>query len=442
MVDNRAAGVPESLRETVTALRSGALPLATYVDAACDRVEAREGEIHALVPEAGRRARLRAEAAGLADAYPDDATRPPLYGALVGVKDIIHTHGFVTRAGSDVPPELFAGAEATVVTRLRAAGALVLGKTRTAEFATSTPPATRNPRNPTHTPGGSSSGSAAAVAAGYCALALGTQTVGSVIRPAAFCGIVGFKPTYGRIPIAGVVPYSVSVDTVGLFAPTVADIRLVAPVVIDDWTPTIVAERKPVLGVPEGEYLLQATAEGLTAFARQLAQLEAAGYEVRPIPALRDIAAINQAQMWMNAGELARVHAPWFAQYEDRYRPGTAAIIRMGQDVSDAEIAAGRASRSDVRAELEALMGEYGVDLWVCPPATGPAPEGIASTGDPIMNLPWSHAGMPALSVPAGEYRQSGLPLGLQLVAHAAADESLLAWAEEIAGTVASVTLA
>jgi len=431
-------GVPESLRETVAALRSGALPLAVYIDTVCDRVEAREGEIHALVPEAGRRERLRAEARGLADAYPDAATRPPLYGALVGVKDFIHTHGFVTRAGSDVPPELFAGSEATVVSRLRAAGALVLGKTRTAEFATSTPPATRNPRNPAHTPGGSSSGSAAAVAAGYCPLALGTQTVGSVIRPAAFCGVVGFKPTYGRIPTAGVVPYSVSVDTVGLFAPTVADIRLVAPVVMDNWEP-VVAERKPVLGVPEGGYLLQTSAKGLRAFVRQTAHLEAAGYEVRHISALRDIAEINEIQVRMNQGEIARVHAPWFARYEDRYRPETAALIRAGQDVSDEEIADGRASRDRVRWELEALMREYGIDLWACPSATGPAPEGIASTGDPIMNLPWSHAGMPALSVPAGD--GGGLPLGLQLVARISADESLLAWAEEIAAAVASVTL-
>ncbi len=434
-------GVPESLRETVTALRSGALPLAAYIDAACDHVEAQEGEIHALVPEAGRRARLQAEAAGLADAYPDTATRPPLYGALIGVKDIIHAHGFVTRAGSDVPPELFAGAEAVVVSRLRAAGALVLGKTRTAEFATSTPPATRNPRNPAHTPGGSSSGSAAAVAAGYCPLALGTQTVGSVIRPAAFCGVVGFKPTYGRIPAVGVVPYSVSVDTVGLFASTVADIRLAAPVVMDNWTPAI-TEWKPVLGVPEGGYLLQASAAGLQAFAQQITHLEAAGYEVRHISALRDITEINQIQARMNQGEIAGVHAPWFVQYEDHYRPGTAAIIRAGQGVSDAEITSGRASRGRLRAELESLMAEYGIDLWICPPATGPAPAGIESTGDPIMNLPWSHAGMPALSVPAGEHRESGLPIGLQLVARASADEYLLLWAEEIARAVASVTLA
>lgn len=430
------SGVPGSLTEIVQALRSGALPLDTYIAASCDRVEARDDEIHALVPEVGRRERLRAEAAGLADAYPDPATRPPLYGVLVGVKDIIHAHGFVTRAGSLVPPEVFAGAEATVVSRLRAAGALVLGKTETAEFATSAPPATRNPRNVAHTPGGSSSGSAAAVAAGYCPLALGTQTVGSVIRPAAFCGVIGFKPTYGRIPADGVQLYSVSVDTVGFFVPDVADIALVAPVVVDGWisvTPITPAVR-PVLGVPEGAYLAQAGAVALAAFEEQITRLVAAGYTVRRVPVLADITAINQSQWRMNMGELARVHAPWFAAHEDAYRASTVALIRTGQQVSDAEIAAGRVSRERVRGELESAMRAHDIDLWICPPATGPAPEGITSTGDPIMNLPWSHTGMPALSVPAGTL--NGLPLGLQLVGAANADESLVAWAGEIAAIV------
>jgi len=425
--------VPESLTEIVQALRSGALPLDTYIAASCDRVEARDGEIHALVPEIGRRERLRAEAAGLADAYPDAATRPPLYGVLVGVKDIIHAHGFVTRAGSRVPPEVFAGAEATVVSRLRAAGALVLGKTETAEFATSAPPPTRNPHNPAHTSGGSSSGSAASVAAGYCPLALGTQTVGSVIRPAAFCGVIGFKPTYGRIPADGVQLYSVSVDTVGFFVPDAADIALVASVMVDGWMPVTPAIR-PVLGVPEGAYLAQAGAVALAAFAEQTTRLVAAGYTVRRVPALADIAAINQSQWRMNMGELARVHAPWFAAHEGAYRASTAALIRSGQEVSDAEIAAGRASRERVRAELQSAMRAHDIDLWICPPATGPAPEGITSTGDPIMNLPWSHAGMPALSVPAET--QDGLPLGLQLVGATNADESLVAWTGEIAAIV------
>lgn len=140
--------LPASLVETVAALREGSLPLPAYVAAACDRAEAMEPEIHALLPEAGRRERLHAAAAGLVDAYPDPVTRPPLFGLLVGVKDIIHAHGFVTRAGSALPPHLFAGAEATVVSRLRTAGVLVLGKTHTTEFAGSAPGPTRNPRTP------------------------------------------------------------------------------------------------------------------------------------------------------------------------------------------------------------------------------------------------------------------------------------------------------
>src|SRR5690606_13419755 len=133
---------------------------------------------------------------------------PPLYGALVGVKDVFHVDGFVTRAGSKLPPELFAGPEAVCVKRLREAGALIAGKTVTTEFAFFEPGPTRNPHNVAHTPGGSSSGSAAAVAAGMCNLALGTQTIGSVIRPAAYCGIIGFKPSLNRIPTEGLVYFS------------------------------------------------------------------------------------------------------------------------------------------------------------------------------------------------------------------------------------------
>ncbi len=429
---------PAPLVETIAALRAGSLPLAEYIGEACNRAEATEPTIHTLVPEAGRRARLLAEAAGLMDAYPDAATRPPLFGLLVGVKDIIHAHGFETRAGSALPPHLFAGAEATVVSRLRAAGALVLGKTHTTEFAGSAPGPTRNPHDPAHTPGGSSSGSAAAVAAGYCPLALGTQTVGSVIRPAAFCGIVGFKPTYGRIPPQGIVFYSASVDTVGLFAPDVAGVALVASVVCDGWTPppSLAPDRLPVIGVPEGPYLAQASAEGLEALERQIAALQAGGYEVRRIPALDDLADVARLHVRMNQGELARVHAPWFAQYEALYRPQTLVNLRAGQGVTDAEIDAGRASRGATRARLHALMDAHALDLWACPPATGPAPAGIEATGDPAMNLPWSHAGMPAVSVPAG-FAANGLPLGLQVVARAGTDESLLAWTAGVAGACA-----
>lgn len=230
-----------------------------------------------------------------------------------------------------------------------------------------------------------------AVAAGYCPLALGTQTVGSVIRPAAFCGVVGFKPTYERIPADGLVFYSESVDTVGLFAPDVASVALAAGVVCDGWTsvPVSASDRPPVLGVPEGAYLAQASAAGLAALDRQIAALEAAGYDVRRIPVLDDIAAVARLHGRMNRGELARVHAPWFAAYIHLYRPETLANIHAGQAVTDDEITAGRASRGAVRARLHALMDAHGLDLWLCPPAAGPAPTGIGGTGDPAMNLPW-----------------------------------------------------
>ncbi|MEE9278250.1 MAG: amidase family protein, partial [Dehalococcoidia bacterium] len=206
-----------ALATTVAALRSGSLSLPELIEEVCARMGAVEPQVRAVLPERGRRERLLREAEALARRYPDPGGRPVLFGALVGVKDIFAVEGFEMRAGSALPPELFAGDEAESVRRLRAAGALVLGKTVNTEFAFSDPGATANPHNPAHTPGGSSSGSAAAVAAGIAALALGSQTVGSVIRPASFCGVVGVKPSYGRIPYDGVLYFSESMDHVGFF---------------------------------------------------------------------------------------------------------------------------------------------------------------------------------------------------------------------------------
>lgn len=422
------------LATTVAALRSGAMPLVEYIEEACARIVVAEPEIAALLPEEGRRERLLREAAALAVRYPDPAMRPPLFGILVGVKDIIHVEGFVTRAGTALPPELFAGPEAACVRRLKQAGALILGKTVTTEFAGFEQNGTRNPHNPAHTPGGSSSGSAAAVAAGLCSLALGTQTVGSVIRPAAFCGVVGFKPTYGRIPSQGIVFYSESVDTIGLFTQDVAGMQIAASVLCEGWQP-VMAHNLPVLGVPEGAYLRQASEEGLAALERQVATLAAAGYTVKRVPALDDIAAIAERHTAMNMAEAAAVHCDWYPQYADTYRPVTRSVIEGGMAVSPERLDAGRRSRAEVRAQLESLMAAHGIDLWACPPAPGPAPAGIASTGNPAMNLPWTHTGMPAVTLPAGR-AASGLPLGLQLVARARADERLLAWSASIAALI------
>ncbi|MFQ5594672.1 MAG: amidase, partial [Anaerolineae bacterium] len=430
---------PAPLAETAAALRSGELELTTHIDEICDRIDAVDPQVQALLPEPDRRTRLRSEAAALQARFPDPASRPPLFGVLVGVKDIFRVEGFPTRAGSQFPPEALAGPETACVTTLRQAGALILGKTVTTEFAYFEPGPTRNPHNLDHTPGGSSSGSAAAVAAGLCPLATGTQTIGSVIRPAAFCGIVGFKPSYGRISTEGLILFSESVDHIGLFTQDVAGMELAASVACLNWRSDFRGKqsgRRPVLGVPDGPYLTQASPEALSAFEEQLAQLEEAGYTLRTVGMFDEIELINRRHRRMIAAEMAQVHAEWFRQYEALYRPRTAEIIRDGQTVSADELAAARAGRGVLRDEVHSRMQLAGIDLWVSPAAPGPAPEGIHATGDPAMNLPWTYAGLPSVTVPAGR-AGNGLPLGLQLVAPFMADEQLLAWAAPMADVFA-----
>jgi Asp-tRNA(Asn)/Glu-tRNA(Gln) amidotransferase A subunit family amidase len=425
------------LAATAAALRSDQLKLQAFINEVCDRIDAYDPAIQALLPEPDRRMRLLNDAEALQQRFPHPAIRPPLYGVLLGVKDIFAVDGFLTRAGSQLPPELFIGNEASCVSQLREAGALILGKTVTTEFAYFEPGATRNPHNLAHSPGGSSSGSAAAVAAGFCPLAFGTQTIGSVLRPAAYCGIVGFKPGYGRIAADGLIFSSVSLDTVGFFTQDVAGIALVAPLLCANWHPSTPI-RQPVLAVPDGPYLAKASPEGQAAFAQHVALLANAGYEVRHVAAFADIEAIIARHRRIVAAETAAVHSSWFARYESLYRPRTADLIRQGQQVSDPELATARAGRLKLREELERLMKQHGIDLWISPAATGPAPEGITTTGDPVMNLPWTHAGLPAMALPAGR-AANGLPLALQVSAAFMADELLVSWATSIAEALAAI---
>jgi Asp-tRNA(Asn)/Glu-tRNA(Gln) amidotransferase A subunit family amidase len=418
------------LAVTAEALREGALPVGAHVIDVCERIEAVDARVRAFLPETGRRERLLREAAALERRYAKAKTRPLLYGCVLGVKDVFNVDGFETRAGSALPPELFAGPEAPVVARLRKAGALVAGKTESAEFAMFAPAPTRNPRAPGHTPGGSSSGSAAAVAAGMVALALGTQTGGSTIRPAAYCGVVGLKPSYGRVPIDGVVPCSPSLDTVGLFTQDVSGMALAASVVLDGWR-TRSVKRPPVVGVPDGPYLEHARPGARREFERQLARLAEAGFEVRRLRALEHIERLDRQHTWLMLGQGALQHRAWFAEYRAMYRPQTAALIGRGRRVTKAQLARARAGQSDLRERLHAIMDAAGIDLWASPAATGPAPRGLSSTGDPALNKIWTYAGMPAITLPAGRSR-GVLPLGLQLCARFGDDERLLAWAEAI----------
>jgi len=420
-----------NLQSLIINLRSGELDLLAYIDQLETRFNEREPDVLAFVSEDGHFPRLRHQVQQLLAKYPDPAARPPLFGLPIGVKDIFHVDGFITRAGSQLPTELLQGPEAESVTILRQAGALVLGKTVTTEFAYFGPGPTRNPHNPAHTPGGSSSGSAAAVGAGLCAFAFGTQTIGSINRPAAFCGVVGFKPSYGRISTSGVIPLSISLDHVGFFTSDAVGAEIMAAHLCQNWRRQPVPNKKPVLGIPNGTYLEHTEPEGLAHFRANCERLAAAGFEIKTVAAMPNFDEIQRQHLVLMAAETARFHAQWFADYEPRYHFKTAELIRKGQIYTDTDIAAAKDYKAGVKGQLTELVDTHGLDLWITPSATGPAPRGLDSTGDPIMNLPWTNAGLPTLTLPTG-FNEAGLPMGLQLAGRWQADEWLFTYGKMV----------
>lgn len=423
-------------QHTNVALRSGALSLPDHIEALLALLDRTEPRIEALLPEPGRAARLRSEAASLARQWPDPAQRPPLFGITVAVKDNIRVDGLPTRAGSRLPPDLFAGPEGTLVRRLRAKGALILGKAVTTEFTLGHPGPTRNPHDPAHTPGGSSSGSAAAVAAGYCTLAIGTQTGGSVIRPAAYCGVVGFKPSFGRLPADGLVRYSPALDHVGLFAPDLEGLCRAAASLCDGWMPdrtTVAQAGLPVLGIAGENLLAPLEADARRAFEATLSRLAALGYTLRRTDYPRDLASLSAQRRNLALGELAEVHRDWFARYPTHYSDYTAARIRAGQAIPAAQLAELRDTLPDRRHEADIALAQTGADLLVLPAAPGPAPFGLDNTGNSALNQPFTFTGQPALTLPCGTLPGGHLPLGLQIVAPGGQDEALLGWAVGIA---------
>ncbi len=427
-------GAPFTLPQIAQLLSSGEVPLEQYLEFCLGNVDDLDGNVKALLDEPQRRERIFAEAAALQKRFPDPSKRPPLFGILVGVKDLFRVDGFETRAGSRLPPSLFEGQQAAIVTALQKLGALVLGKTVTTEFAFMEPGPTCNPHHLLHTPGGSSSGSAAAVACSYCSLAMGTQTIGSLSRPASYCGVVGFKPSYEGISRRGVIPFSASADHIGFFTHNVSGARFVAALLVKDFfaeTNMADCSRKPVLGIPEGPYLEQVEPDGRAHFEETIQKLVRAGFQVKRIPLFTNIAEIDKIHRAMIVAELAKVHREWFAVHRDLYRPGTLAAIEAGLSVSARELAQAKEHRFVVRHDIQNAMSKNAVDLWLSPSALNVAPEGISHTGSPAMSLPWTHAGVPTLSLPSGS-SQRGLPFGLQMAASFGHDALLLAWAESI----------
>jgi len=421
------------ISDTIARLRSGGLDPIEYLSGLCDRIDSENPRIHALLGDTFDRQRVLEQAKKLLAQYPDPTSRPPLFGIPVGIKDIFRVDGFPTRCGSRLPPHLFEGAEAITVSRLKEAGAVVIGKTVTTEFAWFEPGPTRNPHHLEHTPGGSSSGSAAGVAVGFFPFALGTQTAGSITRPAAFCGIVGFKPSFGRIPSSGLIPTSPSADHIGIFCNDPIGVEIMMSILIPDWKPgtDMGRSRKMTLAVPEGPYLDQATENGREHFERGLGRLHHAGYRIMRENPFPDIQLANEDHLMMVAGEMARVHASWFNEHRHLYRPKTVETIEKGLKVSNEELERLREGRLRLREDLEQQMKSKGIDLWICPSTPDHAPRGLESTGSPIMNIPWTYAGLPTISLPAGMDRE-GLPQGVQIVGRYCQDEKLIAAAHDL----------
>jgi Asp-tRNA(Asn)/Glu-tRNA(Gln) amidotransferase A subunit family amidase len=427
-----------SLPEVAADLRSGRLDLIAFITETIRRVEATDAEARALLPEPGRRERLLADARALLEKYPSPDDRPALFGIPVGVKDLLNVDGFETRAGSYLPPEPLTGPEGALVKRLRDLGAIVLGKTETDEFAHSEPPVTRNPRNLKHSPGGSSGGSAAAIAIGLCPIAIGTQTFRSIVGPASFCGTMGYKPSWNTIPSDGLVYMCESVDTVGFLAQDLPSIAMAASLIADVVPATGLS--KPVLGIPRNAQNKAVYEDAWRAFEEQVAALRAAGFEVKEVDAFDDdyVAEVGEQSGRVLHYEMARYHADWFARYSHLYRRRTYDGIASGRAMSEEDYLRAKQFQARHRARIEALMDAAGIDLWVLPGSNGAAPENYHVTGWVEQTGSWSLAGLGSLCFPAG-FAANGLPLGLQFIPRYGRDAELLGWGEFIAPVFAPV---
>jgi Asp-tRNA(Asn)/Glu-tRNA(Gln) amidotransferase A subunit family amidase len=346
----------------------------------------------------------------------------PLAGMPIGVKDVIDTHDMPTECGSVVHRGRRPSEDAACVALLRRAGAVVMGKTVTTELASFAPGPTRNPHALGHTPGGSSSGSAAAVAAGMVPAALGTQTAASVVRPASFCGVVGYSATWGELPMRGITPLAPGLDTLGVLTREVAVAASVRAALVGAPRVPARAPAVPRLALSVSPALEPSMRDALTAAADALA--DAGAEVVRPeIGAIvEELAALHLTVMGF---ELARTLA-WEDDRRDLLHPKLVAQIDEGLGIGIDEVHAARARVAELRAALEARI--EGCDALLAAGANGPAPEGLESTGDPRQSRPWHVLGLPAVALPAGVDAR-GLPLGIQLVGRRFGDDALLALA-------------
>lgn len=407
--------------EAAAAIAQGTLSSEALVSACLERIRAREDSVGAweyFDPE---------QALAQAGARDRGPVQGPLHGVPIGIKDLIDTADMPTTYGSPIYTNYRPKADAACVALLRAAGAVILGKTVTTEFAMFTPGKTANPHNLQHTPGGSSSGSAAAVADAMVPLALGSQTAGSIIRPAAFCGVVGYKPTHGQFALAGIKALSQTLDTLGGMARSVADMALLRAAFVGGPTQLAALARPPRIGLchtPQASYATNATREALESAGRQLA---AAGAAVRELELPAEFTPLATAQETIQVFEGARCCAYELTTHRQQLSQKLLDLLAPAERIAYAEYADAIALAETCRRKLETVFTTY--DVLLVPSAQGEAPAGLDATGNPIFNRMWTLLHTPAVNLP--RYTgPNGLPVGVQVIGPIGMDDQLLAMAD------------
>jgi aspartyl-tRNA(Asn)/glutamyl-tRNA(Gln) amidotransferase subunit A len=432
-----------TIREALERMKSGELTAERLLESCLERIRGREETVHAWV-EVYEKEGLE-EARRCDREFRRGGWLEPLQGIPFGVKDIIDVRGQHTRCGTPVYPANVPDEDAPAVARLRRAGAILLGKTETTPFANNDPTLTRNPWNHEHTPGGSSSGSGAAVADRMCLAALGTQTGGSLLRPAAYNGIVGFKATYGRISAEGVLPNSWSLDHVGFHCRSVADAAILWPCLREEEPrpfarmpepPCCSRPRNPgappVLGYIREFFETETSLEVIENLAAVSEVFRRAGAEVFDLPLPPAFEFVIPGWEIIKQTELYAYHRPLFEAYGDQYPPKLKARLEKGREISGHQYA--EYLRHRILFQREMFQRMAGVDAVFMPVASTTAPRGLASTGSSVFNRLWTFSGFPAMSLPTG-LDAKGLPFAIQLAAQPWCEEKLLdtaAWCEEV----------
>lgn len=427
-----------SIGGAASEMRQGRTTPVDLLERCFERIERYEKGVQAWVFV--DREQARAEAEARTKELRAGQYRGPLHGIPFAIKDIFDIFDWSTAAGSKRWAQSVARNDATVVARLRAAGAVFLGKTVTTQYASFDPPVTRNPWNHGRTPGGSSSGSAAALACGMCLGALGSQTGGSITRPASYCGVAGCKPTYGRVSAAGVMPLAPSMDHPGPMATCVRDLAIILQVIAgaDPTDPTCSSrlvpdyqaalnEGRPAPKLGRLRGLFEERADPvMTKLMDNVSQaLSARGAGIRGVALPGEFSEVVPRHRIVMAVEGAAYHEPRLRRYPDDYLPKIRSLLEEGLACSAAEYA--RCKEHQKKLTREMLVCFDDVDVLLTPATTGPAPD-TSTTGDPAFNSPWSYTGLPTVSFLAG-WSPDGLPLAIQLVGKPWSEAELLATA-------------